>query len=129
MSPGHPRFTESAIQRLKDFTVNNFEVECADFREVIPQFNDHFLYLDPPYMNSQTLYGIKDNAHKNFNHKALSELLLKRERWIMSYNDCKEIRSLYKNNQILSVKWIYGMSKGKTSNEVLVLSRDLEAEF
>ncbi len=78
-------------------------------------------------MNGEALYGNKGDTHKGFDHAALAELILKRERWIMSYNDCTEIRTLYKNNQILSIDWVYGMSKNKQSSEVLILSRDLAA--
>lgn len=125
MSPGHPRFTKSAIERLRAFKANNLKVECADFRQVIPKHEDAFLYLDPPYMNRQALYGMNGNAHKDFDHQALAKLLYKRDRWILSYNDCTEIRALYKDYAILPVEWIYGMPKNKQSNEVLVLSKDL----
>ena len=127
MSPGHPRFTESAIERLRTFKADKFQVECADYQEVIPKHDDAFLYLDPPYMNGQTLYGIRGDTHKGFDHRALSELLHKRGRWIMSYNDCPVIRELYKDNPVLSVEWSYGMSKNKKSNEILILSPDLAA--
>lgn len=127
MSPGHPRFTRSAIERLKDFKTDNFEVECADFRDVIPKHDSAFLYLDPPYMNGQALYGLRGDTHKGFDHKALAELLCKRDRWILSYNDCEDIRNLYKKYDILSIEWLYGMSKNKQSNEVLVMSQDLKA--
>jgi len=76
-------------------------------------------------MNGQALYGLRGDTHRGFDHKALAELLNKRDRWILSYNDCQEIRELYKNNPILSIEWLYGMSKNKQSNEVLVLSKDL----
>jgi len=125
MSPGHPRFTESAIQRLRAFEVHNFEVQCADFREAIIGHPDAFLYLDPPYLNGEALYGLKGDTHKGFEHAALAELLVNRERWIMSYNDCPVIRQFYRHNPILPVDWVYGMSKDKHSNEVVVLSRDL----
>jgi len=125
MSLGHPRFTESAIDRLRHFKVNNFEIECGDFRDVIPKNKTSFLYLDPPYMNGQALYGTRGDIHKGFDHEALAELLNKRERWILSYNDCNGIRELYKKNYILLLDWKYGMSKNKQSNEILVLSPDL----
>ncbi|MBT9148280.1 MAG: Modification methylase DpnIIA [Syntrophomonadaceae bacterium] len=125
MSPGHPRFTESSIERLRSFRADNFNVECADFCEVVPKHKDAFLYLDPPYINGQALYGVKGDTHKSFNHQALADILHKRDRWIMSYNDRNEIRELYKDNPILSVEWIYGMSKNKQSSEILVLSKDL----
>ncbi len=126
MSPGHPRFTHSAIERLRNFTVRDFEVECSDYREFIPKHDDAFLYLDPPYMIDQALYGINGSTHKEFNHFELAELLRKRQRWIMSYNDCEDIRRLYKGYTILSVEWIYGMAKNKQSNEILILSKDLD---
>jgi len=125
MSPGHPRFTKSSIKRLEKFTTKNFNVECADFRDSIEKHKDAFLYLDPPYMNGQALYGVKGDTHTGFEHHALADILHKRERWIMSYNDCEEIRTLYKGHPILSIEWVYGMSKEKKSNEVLVLSKDM----
>lgn len=128
MSPGHPRFTESSIERLKKFHANNFSVDCLDFRESIPKHDDAFLYLDPPYMNGSNLYGIKGDTHIGFDHQALAEILQGRDRWILSYNDCDTIRDIYSDYQILSVDWVYGMSKDKQSNEILVLSRDLEVE-
>ncbi len=56
MSPGHPRFTESAINRLRDFVATNFHVESAEFRDTIAKYPKAFLYLDPPYLNGQELY-------------------------------------------------------------------------
>lgn len=125
MSPGHPRFNLAAIERLRTFKAKNLTVECADFQDVIPKHEDDFLYLDPPYMNGQALYGVNGDTHKGFDHNALAELLKKRGRWIMSYNDCNEIRELYRDYRIVSIEWIYGMSKNKQSSEVLVLSKDL----
>jgi DNA adenine methylase len=125
MSPGHPRFNLASIERLRSFMVTNFKVTRADFREVIPAQEDAFLYLDPPYMNDQALYGVKGGTHKGFDHNALAGLLRKRDRWIMSYNDSAEIRKLYKNFRIISVAWTYGMNKSKRSNELLILSKDI----
>lgn len=129
MSPTHPRFTESAIQRLRDFHVTNFSVKKADFKESIAENKDAFLYLDPPYLNGQSLYGLRGDTHKGFDHAALADILRKRERWILSYNDCDTIRKFYKGHQILAIDWTYGMNKSKISNEVLVVSKDMEASF
>ena len=129
MAPDHDRFTESAIQRLSAFAVQNLSLQCADFREVIPQHKDDFLYLDPPYPNSGFLYGYKGDTHKGFNHKALAQLLGKRDRWIMSYNDRPEIRSYYyKDNTIVTPEWTYGMAIDKQSNEILILSKDFKSD-
>lgn len=125
MSPGHPRFTISSIERLKHFHAKNFYVENLDYKDAISNNPDAFLYLDPPYLNGQALYGIKGNTHKDFDHEELASILNNRDRWIMSYNDCEEIRDLYRNFTIISIEWVYGMSKNKNSNEILILSKDL----
>ncbi len=126
MSPGYPRFNESAIQRLRDFRASQFSVRKADFRDSIEKNKDAFLYLDPPYWNGQSLYGLRGDTHKGFDHAALADMLHHRDRWILSYNDCDEIRKLYRGYRILSIDWTYGMNKTKVSNEVLVMSRDLK---
>jgi len=125
MSPGHPRFTISSIERLKHFKADNFFVENLDYKDAIEKNNDAFLYLDPPYLNGQALYGVKGNTHKDFDHGELASILQTRGRWIMSYNDCEEIREIYKEYTIISIGWVYGMSKNKNSSEILILSNDL----
>ena len=125
MSPGHPRFTLSAIQRLRVFYNPNFIVKKSDFKAAIAQHANTFLYLDPPYLISSTLYGKKGDAHKGFDHEALCEILKKRNYWILSYNDCEAIRTMYKDYIIISPLWKYGMSIDKTSKEVLIFSKDL----
>ena len=124
MSPDHPRFTVSSIERLRSFTVDNFRVRRADFQKSLKKHADDFLYLDPPYANGGSLYGERGNCHTNFDHEALAEILGKRDGWILSYNDCRTVRSLYSKNKILRLKWSYGMGADKQSDEVLILSRD-----
>lgn len=125
MSPGHPRFTTSSIDRLQNFNAENFYVENLDYKDTINNHKDAFYYLDPPYLNGQALYGVKGNTHKDFDHEELAKILHGKERWIMSYNDCEEIRNLYCSYTIISIEWVYGMSKNKSSNEILILSKDL----
>jgi DNA adenine methylase len=127
MSPGHPRFTNSAIKRLSEFEINNFSVKTADFKNSISKHPKTFLYLDPPYANGQALYGNRGNSHKNFDHQALAEIITKRDRWILSYNDCNLIRNLYSDFHFEIVEWTYGMNNSKTSNEVLIFSKDLKS--
>ena len=126
MSPGHPRFTPSAIQKLSAFTATNLSIEREDFRASIAANPDAFLYLDPPYMNGQKLYGIRGDTHAGFDHDALKERLDRRGRWILSYNDCLQIRHMYRNYRLLTPDWQYGMGHNKMSNEVVIVSNDLK---
>ncbi|MCO5239531.1 MAG: DNA adenine methylase [Chitinophagaceae bacterium] len=126
MSPGHPRFTETSIDRLKDFYNPNIKVRKADFKKSLAEHPFMFTYLDPPYLIKSSLYGRKGNAHKDFDHVGLADILKKREHWILSYNDCDDIRDLYAGFYIITPNWKYGMSNDKTSKEVLIFSKNFK---
>jgi len=125
MSPDHPRFTISSIERIENFQIENLSVEHADFKESIVKSKDVLLYLDPPYLLDQKLYGKKGDLHNGFDHKGLAEILKNRDNWILSYNDCDEIHDLYDGYSFHYPEWKYGMSNDKKSREVLIFSDDL----
>ena len=122
MSPGHPRFNENSIDRLRDFRSKNLSVQCADFKKTIRKHSDKLLYLDPPYANGERLYGDRGDMHEGFNHEELAAELYDRDGWILSYNDCKEVRRLYDGYEIITRSWQYGMSCDKHSSEVLIVN-------
>ena len=126
MSPEHPRFTLTSIERLRKFYNPNIKVLHADFKNSLTENPDLFTYLDPPYPIKSSLYGKKGDAHKDFDHAGLANILRNREDWILSYNDCIEIRELYFDFRIISPEWKYGMSTNKQSNEVLIFSKNLK---
>ena len=128
MSPGHPRFTPSAIERLRNFYNPNITVAKKDFKQSLAGHPHTFTYLDPPYLIGSSLYGRKGDTHKGFDHEGLSELLKKREHWILSYNDCEPIREMYEGFHILTPNWKYGMSNDKSSKEVLIFSKNFKIE-
>lgn len=122
MSPGHPRFTNSAINRLMEFRAPNLNVECADFADTLAKYPNDLLYLDPPYANGERLYGNKGDMHDGFDHERLASLLRKREGWILSYNDDSTVRKMYEGFDIQTPNWQYGMSNNKASSELLILN-------
>ena len=95
MSPGHPRFTPSSIQRLRDFHIEGLSVKHCDYREAIADAPDELMYLDPPYIIESKLYGYKGDMHTDFDHEELARILRGKSRWILSYNDSDQIRQLY----------------------------------
>jgi len=118
MSPNAPRFTKKGIDNLEnsDFNIN---VKSGSFETTIPKHNC-LVFADPPYYINQALYGNKGDMHNGFNHNLLSEILMKRGNFIATYNDCPEIRELYKGCNFDVVEWAYGMNKSKKSNEVII---------
>ena len=126
MSPGHQRFTPSAIERLRNFHSAGLKVREIDYKVALRENPNIMSYLDPPYLiASDNLYGARGDAHKGFDHEELASILRKRDKWVLSYNDCPEIRELYKYARILEPKWKYGMSNGKKSEELLIISPEL----
>ena len=61
--------------------------------------------LDPPHLiSSDNLYGSRRGAYKGFDHEEPASILRKRDKRVFSYNDCPEIRELYKHARILEPK-------------------------
>jgi len=124
----YARFTDSSIQRLRDFRVPNLMVEEADFKVSLKKHPDAFLYCDPPYKlkkRSSSLYGVSGSTHFGFDHEGLSEVLKNRTGWVLSYNNCDWVRETYKDFEIKEAAWAYGMKNigGTTmgeSSEILI---------
>ena len=135
MSPGHPRFTPSAVERLRQFPSSQirgmFSTEQADFADSIERHPNALIYADPPYMlKNQNLYGARGDNGREFDHEKLREVLTSRGgRWLLSYNDCEHVRRLYRDHAVLTPQWRYGMSGNKDSRELLVLSHDLAEQL
>ena len=122
----YARFTNSSVERVRNFKEPNLSVKCEGFKESISKHPDTFLYLDPPYMlgkKSDKLYGDKGSTHSGFDHDGLHSLLTKRSNWVLSYNDCDDIRDLYRDYNIVEAKWSYGMNKSKKSSELLIIAK------
>ncbi len=116
------RFTQSSIDRVSSFRLNNLSVEFSDFKDSLDRHPDKFMYLDPPYMVKSTLYGNRGSTHKGFDHTGLFKKLRTRKGWILSYNNCEQVLDLYKDFKFIFPDWKYGMSENKSSKEVLVIN-------
>ena len=115
---------QKLLERVKTFnTEGKMKVSQADFKNVIPKHKKDFLYCDPPYYlegDSKMFRGIYPQRnfpvhHNNFDHKLLADLLKKHKGgFILSYNDCKAVRDIYKGFRIIDVSWQYTMGQGET---------------
>jgi len=111
------------LDRIKEFNPINLRVECADFRQVIKNHPNDFLYCDPPYYigdDSKMFRGIYPMRnipvhHNGFPHEDLRDLLKNhRGGFILSYNNCPTIRSYYEELQQFFPSWQYTMGQGET---------------
>lgn len=111
------------IEKVRDFGAENMEVECASFEEIMPKYENNFLYCDPPYYlggDSKTFVGMYPHRnfpiyHNGFKHDKLRDLLMEHKGgFVLSYNDCSTIREWYKGFNMLAPSWQYTFSQGDT---------------
>ena len=76
-----------------------------------------FIFLDPPYFTASRLYGRNGSLH-SFDHERLSDILKKsKHRFLITYDDCDEIRHLYKWAEITEWSLQYGMNNCNAENQ------------
>lgn len=123
------RFTPSSIQKIEALDFTHIEIYNNDFYDFI---NDNLttpintlLFLDPPYYleSKSKLYGNNGDMHETFNHQLLFDLLKAKKNWIVTYNNCEYIKTLYKDFIIIDVNWSYGMNTSKSSSEIIIISK------
>lgn len=114
---------ETLLEKIKKFNTEKLKVFQGDFKETVPKHKNDFMYLDPPYFlegDSKMFRGIYPQRnfpvhHNGFDHKRLYELLKEHKGgFILSYNDCKQIREWYKDYEIYKPSWQYTMGQGET---------------
>jgi DNA adenine methylase len=120
------RFTESSINRIESMDFTNINIYNEDFVEFIndKKYEKSIMFLDPPYFleKNSKLYGNNGDMHEGFNHDLLFDILNKNKNWVLAYNNCEYIRSLYKDYIIIDVKWSYSMNAKKKSSEIIIIS-------
>lgn len=116
----------AAARRLQSVIIEN-----RDFEKLIAQYDrsDALFYLDPPYFFTENYY--EDVGFTRADHERLAAALFAAEgRWILSYNDCDEVRQLY-NRPGIMIEPISRLSNiaqryegGKQFDEVIIANYD-----
>ena len=110
------RFTQSYIDRLKALPplLKNVKVTSEDYQLLLEEKGeDVFIFLDPPYLSAtkSKLYGKNGDLHTSFDHNRLANSLKEcKHKWMMTYDDCEEIRDLYSFANIIPWKLQYVMN-------------------
>lgn len=104
-------------------------VENQDFETLIRHYDrpDTFFYLDPPYFSTEDMYDVEFGWD---DHVRLRDTLAAIEgKFLLSYNDCPEIRGLYKGFNFFDFKRSHSMAQryeaGKEFPELLIGNYDL----
>lgn len=123
------------IRRLFDLILElqdrmaNVVVENQDFETLIKHYDrpDAFFYLDPPYFSTEDMYAVGFGWD---DHVRLRDTLKNiKGRFLLSYNDCSEIRELYEGFSMFDFSRIHSMAQrydaGKEFKELLIGNYDL----
>jgi DNA adenine methylase len=122
------------------YNIKTLRKQLAECRELLVErtivsnlnFADHLqlqtnnpIYLDPPYFKmGKYLYT---EYMKNEEHLELYNFLKNRKNWVLSYDDCDEIRSMYTNFNIVDMQGAYSIVGKKTTwnkkNELIINNR------
>jgi DNA adenine methylase len=114
---------KAKILEIRKLLQGRTEVDNSDIINYDNLSSNIPIYLDPPYfIKGKDLYSI---YMKNDEHVSLSNILKGRKNWVLSYDDCEEIRSLYKGYRIIDINAKYSINGKKTKwsqkNELLII--------
>lgn len=107
----------------------NVVVENQDFETLIKHYDrpDTFFYLDPPYFSTEDMYEVGFGWE---DHVRLRDTLKNiKGKFLLSYNDCDEIRELYNGFSMFDFSRTHSMAQryeaGKEFKELLIGNYDL----
>jgi DNA adenine methylase len=113
------RFTDSSIERLTQIAplLSSVKITNQDYEELLfAEGKDVFIFLDPPYYSAtkSRLYGVRGNLHTSFDHQRLADNMRQcSAKWLITYDDCPEIRKLFDFAHIIEWNLQYGMNNYK----------------
>lgn len=116
------------IRELED-RMANVVIENQDFETLIKHYDrtDSFFYADPPYYSSEDMYAVGFGWS---DHVRLRDTLANiKGKFLLSYNDCPEIRELYEGFSFFDFSRTHSMAQryeaGKEFKELLIANYDL----
>ena len=89
----------------------NVIVENQDFETLIKQYDrpDTFFYVDPPYFSTENMYDVDFGWN---DHVRLRDTLMSISgKFLLSYNDCPEIRELYEGFSMFDFTRTHSMAQ------------------
>lgn len=122
-----PRLIQQIVriaEHRDQITVYNKEAMNL-IQENILRTRGSFTYFDPPYFKKGP--GLYSNFYDNGDHKNLSEMILKEmknRKWIVTYDNVNEIKSLYKTVNSLEFNLQYTLQDKRKASEVMFFSKN-----
>lgn len=92
-------FSMSGINRIPEYQelIKNWKITNLDYKKLLTDKKDVFVYLDPPYDIKDNLYGKKGGLHKKFNHdKFATDCDRFVSPMLISYNSSQLVKDRFK---------------------------------
>ena len=92
-------FSLSGIERLVEYSelITNWKITNASYEDLLTDWKDAFIYLDPPYDIKDNLYGKKGGLHKKFDHDKFAEDCDRHTaKMLISYNSNQIVKDRFK---------------------------------
>lgn len=91
-------------------------IENRDFEDILKTYDrpGTLFYLDPPYYDAERYYPDRFNPEDHIRlRKALERI---NGKFLMSYNDCSEVREMYQDFKLISVQRQNNLAIGTTNS-------------
>lgn len=123
------KFIERAAEKLKD--VELFSLDYADILKLPAKGKSVLTYLDPPYYHADQRRAYTKPFTPDDHLRLANDLSRYSHKFCLSYDDCPEIRELYKWANIYDVSWLYNTDnnsgkKRKTCKELIITNYEVK---
>lgn len=119
------RRMHKAVEFLREASgrLDNVVIENVDFERLLKIYDrpDALFYLDPPYYQAEKYYPDRFNPDDHVRLKNALDRL--KGKFVLSYNDCQEIRELYQGYTIIATERFDNLTTkagGKSYKEVII---------
>jgi len=104
-------------------------LSSSDFIDLIEHQGDAVFYLDPPYyVKGEDLYQFSFTEEDHV--RLRNSLKETTQPWVLSYDNCDEIKKLYSNfAKISEVNIAYSIKGARKKSELLITSKTLEEQL
>ncbi|WP_338507620.1 DNA adenine methylase [Erwinia aphidicola] len=101
-----------------------YNEDCIDFLDRFQaneDYDDCFIYLDPPYVKEGRNIYSKNFCFDDAQHESLKDYIVSHtKRWLISYDDHPLIHELYSKHGARAVEFSYVMNQAKVGKELMI---------
>ena len=129
-------FSMRGIEKLTGYQeiIQDWKITNLSYEDLLTDWRDTFIYLDPPYDIKDNLYGKKGDMHKKFDHdKFAKDCDDHTADMMISYNSSQLIKNRFKNWNAVEFDLTYTMrsvgdymSDQQTRKELLLLNYGIQ---